>query len=90
MMAGNDGSHSGLSDADMLAMPQPAHRWETSGLASECGDCGVSCLDDTANLACPGKPAVEPQPNDKWWARRWIDKATPGELAAMKGLVADA
>lgn len=21
---------------------------------------------------------------DRWWAQRWVDKATPGELAAMR------
>lgn len=26
-------------------------------------------------------------PTDKWWAQRWIDKATPGELAAMRELL---
>ena len=25
---------------------------------------------------------------DRWWAQRWIDKATPGELAAMRELLA--
>lgn len=24
---------------------------------------------------------------DTWWAQRWIDKATPGEIAAMRGLL---
>lgn len=24
---------------------------------------------------------------DTWWAQRWIDKATPGELAAMRELL---
>jgi hypothetical protein len=27
-------------------------------------------------------------PTDRWWAQRWIDKATPGELAAMRELLA--
>lgn len=26
-------------------------------------------------------------PTDRWWAQRWIEKATPGELAAMRELL---
>lgn len=28
-----------------------------------------------------------PVPTDRWWAQRWIEKATPGELAAMRELL---
>jgi hypothetical protein len=24
---------------------------------------------------------------DRWWAQRWLDKATPGELAAMREIL---
>jgi len=30
---------------------------------------------------------TELRPTDYWWAQRWIDKATPGELAAMRELL---
>lgn len=26
-------------------------------------------------------------PTDTWWAQRWIDNATPGEVAAMRALL---
>lgn len=34
------------------------------------------------------RPVIEP--TEEWWARRWIEKATPGEIEAMKRLIADA
>lgn len=31
--------------------------------------------------------ATELVPTDIWWAQRWIEKATPGQVAAMRALL---
>lgn len=37
---------------------------------------------------CAAEPIYAPA-TDAWWARRWWEKATPGEREAMRRLIAD-
>ena len=42
----------------------------------------------TLNVTILPTPVAAPfADNERWWAQRWIDKATPGEVAAMRELL---
>lgn len=47
-------------------------------------------VEKLASAEVPHKAAPHTIDNEIYWARRWIEKATPGEIAAMKELIAHA
>lgn len=51
----------------------PPHGWRCSRAAGHEGPCATH----------PASPTAE------WWARRWIEKATPDEIAAMRAIILD-
>jgi hypothetical protein len=51
-------------------------------------DYGGIAMDEAPRAPVVAAEPVPVGPTDEWWAQRWIDKATPGELAAMRRLLA--
>jgi hypothetical protein len=58
----------------------PSPLVSTTGLVSADLDAALSASAESGGV-------IELIPTDIWWAQRWIDKATPGEVAAMRELL---
>lgn len=83
-----------LTPADV----HPSHAVRDEGFIYDdpfCQKCraGVYTTPGALRTECIGKTITKVQTliaeNDKWWAKRFLDKATPGEVLAMRELLAE-
>lgn len=75
--------HREVGDSEQTDPPQP-----TKSPVPSARTAGSSAEPEETLAAAPVSLIVtELVSTDTWWAQRWIDKATPGEVAAMRELL---
>lgn len=84
-------------DRDLCDAQGKCQPWIESPAAQSASGFAISNFPTIDNLSPPGAWAehfdrmpklTEPTETERWWAKRWLEKSTPGEIAAMREALA--